>query len=113
MRLVAQLLERRPNIKMLSAEESMLGLEMAAQHKPDLILLDINLQGLDGFEVLKHLRSREDTGDTPIVAVSANAMPSDVNSGLEAGFDHYITKPIDVMVFLSVIDEVLLSLSKD
>lgn len=113
LRLVEQLLERRPNIKMLSAEEPMLGLELAAEHKPDLILLDINLPGMDGFDMLEYLRGWTDTAKTPTIAISANAMPSDIEMGLEAGFDHYVTKPIDVMVFLAVIDEVISSLSKE
>lgn len=112
LRLVMQLLaERRPNIKIWSAYESMQGLELAVKHQPDLILLDINLQGMNGYEILQHLRSREDTREIPVVAISANAMPADITRGFEAGFDRYITKPLDVMAFLSVIDEILLPAS--
>ena len=110
LRLVKQVLGRRPNIRILSAEEPMLGLELALEHKPDIILLDINLPGIDGFGVLKHLRDRKENCDTPVIAVSANAMPSDIEKGLNAGFDHYVTKPMDVIGLLSVIDEVVQSL---
>lgn len=110
LRLVAQLLAHRPDIKMLSAAEPMLGLDLAAEHKPDLILLDINLPGIDGFDMLKLLRDRKNSRDTPVVAVSANAMPRDIEKGLNAGFDHYVAKPIDVVELLSVVDEILLSI---
>jgi CheY-like chemotaxis protein len=113
LRFVTQLLGRRPNIKIWTAHEPVLGLELADVHKPDIILLDINLPGINGYEVLRHLRSQKDTSETPVVAISANAMSGDVKRGLEAGFDYYITKPIDVNDFLSVVDEILLSISKD
>lgn len=112
LRLMKQLLVQRPHVKMLSAAEPLLGLELAIEHKPDLVLLDINLPGIDGYEVLKHLRSRKETRETPVVAVSANAMPADIQKGLNAGFAQYLTKPIDVTVLLRVIDEVLYSLIK-
>lgn len=108
LRLVTQLLGRRSDIKMLSAEEPLLGLEMANEHKPDLILLDINLPGINGYEVLNHLRQRDSSREKPIIAISANAMPKDVKKGLEAGFDGYITKPIDVKALLQTVDSYLL-----
>ena len=106
LRLVAQLLGRRPNIHMWSAHEPRLGLELAQAHKPNLILLDINLPGMDGFEVLKNLRQSEEMRDTPVIAVSANAIPEDIKKGLDAGFDNYITKPINVKALLEVVDDV-------
>ncbi len=109
LRLVAQLLGRRPNIHLWSAHEPFLGLELAAEHNPDLILLDINLPGMDGFEVLKELRKREATANTPVLAISANAMPDDIEKGMAAGFDDYITKPIDVKQLLSAVENVLMS----
>ena len=108
LRLVAQVLARRSNIHLWSAHEPLLGLDLAAEHKPDLILLDVNLPGMDGYGVLKHLRQREETRHTPVIAISANAMPRDIGKGLEAGFDGYITKPINVVDLLHAIDGVLL-----
>ena len=105
LRLVTQLLSRLPNLHMWTAHEPLLGLELAASHRPDLILLDINLPGLDGFEVLKKLKERKSTRNTPVLAISANAMPKDIAKGLEAGFDDYITKPINI-------NELLLSVNK-
>ncbi len=109
LRLVNQLFQRRrPNIKMYSAHEPLLGLELAAEHKPNLILLDINLARMNGFEVLKHLQTREATQDTPVIAISANAMPSDIKKGMNAGFRDYITKPIDVDILLQAVDKAFL-----
>ncbi|MCF8474268.1 MAG: PAS domain-containing protein [Emcibacter sp.] len=107
LRLVTQLLTRKKNMHMWSAHEPLLGLELAKEHKPDLILLDINLPGMDGYEVLKHLRSREDIKNTPVIAVSANAMPKDIEKGLAAGFNDYVTKPIDINNLLRAIKTAL------
>ena len=105
LRLVTQLLGRLPNIHMWSAHEPKLGLELAIQHRPDLILLDINLPGMDGYEVLKILKQHDETSGSRVIAISANAMPRDIEKGLNAGFIDYITKPIDISAFLATIDE--------
>lgn len=105
LRLVTQLLGRLPNVHMRSAHEPFLGLELAKEHLPDLILLDINLPGINGFDVLKDLRETEATSGIPVIAVSANAMPKDITKGLKAGFDEYITKPIDVTELLLAVDK--------
>ena len=107
LRLVSQLLGRLPNLNMWTAHEPLLGLELAEEHKPDLILLDINLPGIDGFEVLDLLRQRSATKNTPVIAISANAMPKDIQKGLDAGFDDYITKPININELLLAVDEKL------
>jgi len=107
LRLVSQLLGCLPNLTMWTAHEPLLGLELAEEHKPDLILLDINLPGIDGFEVLNLLRQRAATKNTPVIAISANAMPKDIEKGLAAGFNNYITKPIDVNELLMAVDEKL------
>jgi len=107
LRLVTQLLGRLPNIHMWSAHEPLLGLELAAENNPDLILLDINLPGMDGFEVLKLLRQRDVTRNTPVIAISANAMPKDIERGMKAGFDDYITKPINIQTLLTAVDDKL------
>jgi CheY-like chemotaxis protein len=110
LRMVTQLLKRRPNIKMWSAHEPLLGLELALEHCPDLILLDINLPGLDGYEVLNRLRQQPKTSQTPVLAISANAMPADIEKGMKAGFEAYLAKPIDVNYLLQVVDGILLKL---
>jgi len=105
LRLVTQLFSRRPNIHLWSAHEPLLGLELAMEHKPDLILLDINLPGMDGYSVLKQLREWDATRDIPVIAISANAMQKDIERGMKAGFDDYITKPIDVRCLLQAVDK--------
>jgi len=69
---------------------------MARINLPDVILMDINLPGISGFEALKMLQENPLTGHIPVIAVSANAMPRDIKKGMEAGFFRYITKPIRV-----------------
>ena len=87
-----------------SAEE---GAEWLRGHHADLVILDISLPGMDGYEVLEVLRNTTATRDTPIFALSANAMQRDIEKGLAAGFDDYLTKPIDVARLLSTIDALL------
>jgi len=107
LRLISQLLQRIPGIEMSSAHDPFLGMDLAYEYVPDLILLDINLPGITGFDVLKRLRENEKTNSIPIVAISANAMQKDINEGLSAGFDDYVTKPIDVTALLQVVREKL------
>lgn len=103
LRLVEQILDSIPNLNVWSAPEPLLGLELAREHLPDLILLDINLPGMDGYKVIKHLRERDETREIPVVAISANAMPQDIQKGKDAGFDGYITKPVNVKELLNIV----------
>ena len=107
LKLVYQLLARRRNIRLLTAHTPSLGLELARECRPDLILLDINLPGMDGYEVLRLIRSAEWGREMPMIAVTANAMPRDIERGRAAGFADYLTKPIDVARFYNLIDEYL------
>jgi len=105
-RLISRLLSSRPGFHLITAHEPYLGLQLAEQHRPDLILLDINLPGIDGFEVLKRLKETPSCADIPTIAISANATESYIQKGKEAGFAEYITKPIDIPDFFSTINEV-------
>ena len=107
LRLVEQILECIPELNVWSAPDPLLGLELAKEHLPDLILLDINLPGMDGYTVLKHLREHAETSEIPVIAISANAMPQDLQKGKEAGFDGYITKPVDVKELLAIVESKL------
>lgn len=84
------------NAKLISAHTGELGVEMAQIHQPEVILMDINLPGIDGFEALRRLRGLNETSDIPIIAISADAMAEDIRRGLAEGFDAYLTKPIDL-----------------
>ena len=96
-----------PDIRLLTAHTPKLGLELAQTHKPDMIILDICLPGMDGYEVLGKLQEHETLRYTPVIAISANAMPSEVEKGLQAGFRRYLTKPINISEFKKVVYEVL------
>jgi len=107
MLLVEQLFERRPELNLLKAENGADGIAMAIAHKPQVILLDINLPGISGIQVLKLLQLDEATAHIPVLAISANAMTGDIEKGLDAGFFRYITKPIQIDVFMNTLDEAL------
>ena len=105
--LIEQIIGDHPRVRMLSAGDGNLGIALARTHLPDVILMDINLPGINGTEAMKILRADPLTMHIPVVALSANAMPSDIENGVEAGFFCYLTKPIKVDEFLRVLDEAL------
>ena len=106
-RLMAQIMAQRKHVRLLTAHTPDLGIELALSRQPDLILLDINLPGLDGYQVLRILRTEERLKSVPIVALSANALPHDIDRGRQAGFADYITKPLQIDYFLQVLDRYL------
>src|SRR5213075_942217 len=103
-KLVEQLIARRPDMRLLSAVNGPLGIELARNNQPDVILMDINLPGISGIEALEILRKDPATAHIPVVALSANAMPRDIEKGLQAGFFSYLTKPIKVTEFMESLD---------
>ena len=105
--LMETLLERRPDIRLLSALDGNRGIEMARASLPDMILMDINLPGISGIEALRILAKDPATAHIPVVALSANAMPRDIVRGLEAGFFRYLTKPIKFKELLDTLDAAL------
>jgi len=105
--LVEDLIARRSDIHLLSARDGNNGVEMAREALPDVILMDINLPGISGLEALMILAKDPATAHIPVVALSANAMPRDIEKGLEAGFFRYLTKPIKVQEFMETLDVVL------
>jgi PAS domain S-box-containing protein len=105
--LIEQLVARRPDMRLLSARDGNLGIEIARAKQPEVILMDINLPGISGIEALKILREDPATAHIPVIAVSANAMPRDIEKGLEAGFFGYLTKPIKVNEFMQTLDGAL------
>jgi signal transduction histidine kinase/CheY-like chemotaxis protein len=105
--LVEQLVARRRDLRLLSAADGRLGLEYARAHLPAVILMDINLPGISGTEAMKILRSNPETAHIPIIALSANAVPRDIQQALEDGFFNYITKPIVVGQFMDALDTAL------
>ena len=107
LKLIEQLIARHPHMRMLSALDGNLGIELARAHRPDVILMDINLPGISGIEALRILREDPATAHIPVVALSANAMPRDIEKGLKAGFFRYLTKPIKVTEFMDALNVAL------
>jgi PAS domain S-box-containing protein len=107
LKLVEQLIARRPDMRLLVAGDGDLGIQLARANHPEVILMDINLPGISGIEALKLLREDPATAHIPVVALSANAMPRDIEKGLQAGFFQYLTKPIKVNEFMNTLDVAL------
>jgi PAS domain S-box-containing protein len=107
LKLVEQLIARRPDMRLLSAADGNLGIELARNNQPDVILMDINLPDISGSEALKILRADPATTHIPVIALSANAIPRDIENGLAAGFFRYLTKPIKVNEFMDALDVAL------
>jgi CheY-like chemotaxis protein len=102
--LVEQIIARRSDLRLLSAADGDLGMEYARAYLPEVILMDIHLPGINGIEAMKLLRADPLTAHIPIIALSANAVPRDIEKALEAGFFNYLTKPIKVGQFMSALD---------
>ena len=106
-KLVSHFFGQRKNIRLLTARTPELGIEMAKTRNPDLILLDINMPGMDGYKVLNTLKADDRLHATPVVAVTANAMANDIARGWAAGFADYLTKPLDMFKFHAAVDRLL------
>ena len=98
-----EITEQIANLRMLSAHSAELGLEMARKYQPDLVIMDINLPGMNGIEAMKLLKRAKETRAIPVIALSANAVPQDIKQSLKAGFDEYLTKPINLDQVLAAI----------
>ena len=107
MQLVKELIERFPELRLLTAVNGSLGIELARAILPEVILMDINLPGISGIKALKILREDPATAHIPVIALSANAMARDIEKGLEAGFFRYITKPIKIKEFMETLKAAL------
>ena len=103
LKLVAQIMGRHKHINLITAHTPELGIEFALARTPDLILLDINMPGLNGFQVLEFFKNKDGMKEIPVVAITAKAMAKDIKRGMAAGFNDYLTKPLNVAKF----DEVL------
>jgi K+-sensing histidine kinase KdpD len=104
LRLMAQVLGRRKHIHLLTAHTPELGIELALARKPELILLDINMPGMDGYQVLEVFKAENSLKQIPVVAVTANAMTRDIERGIAAGFSDYLTKPLDIAQLYAILD---------
>lgn len=107
MRLMQQVFKSRDEWDLRTAINAETGLALARKDKPDVILLDINLPGMDGYQALALLKAGVATMHIPVVALSANAMKGDRARGIEAGFVDYLTKPLDILALMGLLDELL------
>jgi len=107
LKLVEQIIARHPGIRLLTAVSGNSGIDIARTAQPTVILMDINLPGISGIQALKILREDPATAHIPVVALSANAMPRDIENGLAAGFFRYLTKPIKLNDFMDALNVAL------
>jgi CheY-like chemotaxis protein len=105
MQLVEEIIARSPDMRVVTAANGTLGIEIARAIKPLVVLMDINLPGISGLKALKILREDPVTAHIPVIALSANAMERDIKKGLEAGFFRYLTKPVKVKQLLETLNE--------
>ena len=105
--LIKAIVAKMDHLTLLTAHTPSLGLDLARAHKPDLILVDICLPGISGYEVLKQLQTGEHTHHISVMAISATAHPVEIEKGLMAGFRRYLTKPLNVVEFQDAIEEIL------
>ena len=107
LKLIQRLLVHRPEIRLLPAMQARLGLDLAREHRPHLILLDLHLPDMPGEEFLLRLRAIPETREIPVVVISADATPGQITRLLASGARAYLTKPLDVKKFLALLDEAL------
>ncbi|MCG2586402.1 ATP-binding protein [Massilia sp. TS11] len=105
--LVQEVLRYRPGLCLLTAADGHSGIEIARARRPDLILMDLNLPGLSGQDALIELRRDPATADIPVIALTANAMPREIERGMALGFARYLTKPLNLAEFTAAIDSAL------
>ncbi|HKJ64015.1 MAG TPA: response regulator [Desulfopila sp.] len=105
--LVDFMLQKRDDVRFLQEETGAAGIQTARECRPDIILLDLSLPDISGYEVLPRLKNDNGTGAIPVIALSGDSLPEDVARGIEAGFDAYLTKPLGVSDFYSLIDRML------
>jgi CheY-like chemotaxis protein len=105
--LMQELVDALPNLRLLIATEGISGIAQARAHRPDVVVLDINLPGMNGFEILRELKRTPATSDIPVIALTASAAPRDIQRGKAEGFLHYLTKPINIPEFMAAIDGLL------
>lgn len=107
LQLMEMIIDNIGGLTLISAYDAELGLEIAELRQPDMILLDIGLPGMDGLSAKKALDMNNRTKDIPVIAISAAAMQSDIDKGMAAGFEAYLTKPLMVQEVIEIIQKIL------
>ncbi len=96
-----------PTIRLITSRYGKHAVTFASDYEPDIILLDIDLPDISGNEVIKLLQSDEKTKSIPVVVISADAMPHQIELMMNAGAFEYLTKPLDILAFLKVVDDLM------
>ena len=107
MRLIERVFMRMDHIRLITTIDPQTGLQIARKEQPDLIMLDINLPGMTGTEMMLELRKEPIFADKPILAISADAMQKNIDEALSQGFDHYLTKPVDIRELQKIVESYL------
>jgi len=107
MELMRNIIETLDGVRLIEAIDGASAIALARQHRPDIIILDLNLPDISGYDVLRSLKSRAELADTQFIALSASVMPSDLRRGQQAGFSRYLLKPIDISLLMVSIEEAL------
>jgi CheY-like chemotaxis protein len=102
-----ELMDDLPGIELTTAPTAEIGLELVRTHQPDLVIMDINLPGMSGFDAAKQLAAWPETKHIPIIALTAAALGRDLTRGAEAGFRRYLTKPVKVDELTAALEEIL------
>ena len=105
--LVRKVFDRLGGLELMSAMQGQMGIELAAQHQPDLILLDLHLPDIDGEEVLRRLRADERMRDIPVIILSADATPAQAERLKARGAEDYLTKPLELVGFVEAVERAL------
>jgi len=101
------IMAQRPQVELGVSTTGLDGLAAIRARRPDVVLLDMNLPDISGMELLRHLKAAPDTADLPVVVVSADALPQQIEAALAAGAAHYLTKPVSIAELMGVLDELL------
>ena len=107
LQLIENIFQRQPNIKLLTALQGRLGITLAREHHPDVVLLDLHLPDIHGSEVVDELQNDESTRDIPVIILSADATPSQIERLKKQGIREYLTKPLNVRQFLDAVAKAL------
>lgn len=107
LRLMQQIFRLKSDFELVHASTAEMGLELVSEQYMDAVLLDINLPGMDGYVALEQLCAKSKNPHSPVIAVTANAMDSDIVKGQQAGFYDYLAKPIDIKTLLKTVDTAL------
>ncbi|MBM9606047.1 response regulator [Desulfopila inferna] len=105
--LIKFIINNRDDLHLLEAETGAAGLQLALQEAPDIILLDLSLPDISGYDILLKLHNTEATAEIPVIAMSGDSLPEDIEKGLRAGFRGYLTKPVDIKKFYATLDAAL------